>query len=238
MRGVPDSVLYGADAMLSVTPSVWSSSRRLLSRAVRSSRTSRAIRSAACGVFEIDSSTSEDTMLKKGFARLLGTNAPAATLLVRISVGVVFLTSGIVKFIFENQGEGRFLKLGFHAPEATAYFVGAVEIAAGSLLMVGLLTRLAAIPLVIDMTVAIVTSKLPLLFGPGPEPVAAAPKVGLWAFAYVARLDLTMLFLVSFLLVVGAGAWSTDAWLLKRSAAEPHRSIERDLPAFAGRFEA
>src|SRR5580698_10601058 len=160
-------------------------------------------------------------MFKKRLAQLLGTNAPAATLLVRISTGFVFLTSGIVKFIFENQGEGRFLKLGFHAPEATAYFVGAVEVAAGFLLMMGLLTRLAAIPLVIDMLVAIVTSKLPLLFGSGPEPVAAAPKVGFWAFAYGARLDLTMLLLVSFLLLVGAGAYSIDAWLVRRLTVEP-----------------
>jgi len=166
--------------------------------------------------------------------RLLQTDATGSTVLVRVAVGFVFLTSGIVKFIFENQGEGRFLKLGFHSPEDTAYFVGAVEIAAGSLLLIGLLTRLAAIPLVIDMAVAIVTSKLPLLFGPGPEPVAAAPKVGLWAFAYVARLDLTMLLLVSFLLVAGAGAYSIDAWLLRRLTAEPHRSRDLALPSLAG----
>jgi putative oxidoreductase len=172
-------------------------------------------------------------MLRKVIAQLLASNASPAMLLVRVAVGFVFLTSGIVKFVFENQGEGRFLKLGFHAPEATAYFVGTVEIAAGALLMVGLLTRLAAIPLIVDMAVAIVTSKLPLLFGPGPEPVAAAPKVGLWAFAYVARLDLTMLLLVSFLLVVGAGAYSVDAWLLKRVTVEPHRSMGHGRPALA-----
>jgi putative oxidoreductase len=171
-------------------------------------------------------------MLKKGLARLLASNAPAATLLVRVSVGFVFLTSGIVKFVFENQGEGRFLKLGFQSPEVTAYFVGAVEIAAGSLLMVGLLTRLAAIPLVIDMMVAIVTSKLPLLSGPGPEPVAAAPKVGFWAFAYVARLDVTMLLLVAFLLVAGAGAYAVDGWLLRR-LGKAERSVEYGRPAFA-----
>jgi uncharacterized membrane protein YphA (DoxX/SURF4 family) len=154
---------------------------------------------------------------------LLATDASRATLLVRVSVGFVFITSGLVKFAFENQGEVRFLKLGFRSPEATAYFVGGLEIAAGVLLVLGLLTRLAAIPLAIDMGVAIVTSKLPLLFGPGPEPVAAAPKVGLWAFAYVARLDLTMLLLVLFLGLVGAGALSVDAWLLKRLAPGTER---------------
>ena len=87
-----------------------------------------------------------------------------------------------------------------------------LEIAAGFLLAVGLATRLAAIPLVFNMLVAIFTSKLPLLFGPGPEPVAAAPKIGLWAFAYQSRLDFTMLVSCLFLFAVGAGAWSLDAW--------------------------
>ena len=87
-----------------------------------------------------------------------------------------------------------------------------MEIAAGILLVVGLATRLAAIPLVIDMLVAIGTSKLPMLLGAGPEPVAAAPKVGLWAFVYQARLDSTMLLGCLFLFAVGAGAWSLDAW--------------------------
>ena len=63
--------------------------------------------------------------------------------------------------------------------------------------------------------------------GPGPEPVAAAPKVGFWAFAYVARLDLTMLLLVTFLLVTGAGAYAVDAWLLKRLTAKTHSSMVR-----------
>jgi len=172
-------------------------------------------------------------MLRKRLVRMLETNAPASTVLVRLAVGFVFLTSGIVKFVFENQGEGRFLKLGFHAPEATAYFVGAVEITAGTLLLAGLLTRLAALPLVADMAVALATSKLPLLFGPGPEPVSAPPKVGLWAFAYVARLDVTMLLLVLFLAAAGAGAYSLDAWLLKRLTADAGHVAGRGRAAIA-----
>jgi putative oxidoreductase len=172
-------------------------------------------------------------MIKKGLEKLLASNAPPAMLLVRIALGIVFVTSGIVKFLYENQGEGRFQKLGFQAPEATAYFVGGVEIAAGALLMVGLLTRLAALPLVFDMIVAIVTSKLPLLVGAGPEPVAAAPKVGFWAFAYVARLDLTMLLLTAFVAAVGAGAYSLDALWLRRLKVAPARSANAERPAFA-----
>src|SRR5262249_9110533 len=133
-------------------------------------------------------------------------SAPPATILVRLAVGGVFLASGLIKFFYNNQGVGRFAKLGIPAPEVMADFVGGVEISAGLLLAVGLATRLATIPLVIDMVVAIITSKLPMLFGPGPEPVAAPPKVGLWAFAYQARLDSTMLLCCVFLLVVGAGA--------------------------------
>ena len=141
-----------------------------------------------------------------------GGSAPPATILIRLGVGGVFAASGLIKFLYANQGAGRFARLGIPAPESLANFVGAVEIAAGLLLALGLATRLAAIPLVVDMLVAIVTSKLPMLFGPGPEPVAADPRVGPWAFAYQARLDSTMLLCCLFLLVAGAGTWSLDAW--------------------------
>src|SRR5271163_3536434 len=156
-------------------------------------------------------------MRMQGLSRWLfrsgGGSAPPATILIRLAVGGVFFASGLIKFLYANQGAGRFAKLGIPAPAFLANFVGVVEIAAGLLLVVGLATRLAAIPLVIDMLVAIGTSKLPLLFGPGPEPVAAAPKVGLWAFAYQSRLDFTVLLSCLFLFAVGAGAWSLDAWL-------------------------
>ena len=105
-----------------------------------------------------------------------------ATILVRLAVGGVFLSSGLVKFLFENQGPGRFAKIGL--PPQWALAVGAIEVGCGALLVLGLFTRLAALPLVADMVVAIVTTKLPLLFGAGPEPVTAMPKTGFWAFAY------------------------------------------------------
>jgi putative oxidoreductase len=139
-----------------------------------------------------------------------------ATLLLRLAVGGVFVSSGAVKFLFANQGPGRFAKIGLPDPAAMSTFVGATEIVCGTLLVAGLLVRLAAIPLVFDMVVAIVTTKLPLLFGAGPEPVAAAPKTGLWAFAYQARLDVTMLFACAFLVAAGAGFLSLDALLSRR----------------------
>jgi putative oxidoreductase len=167
-------------------------------------------------------------MRKHGLSRWLfgpgGGSAPPATILIRLAVGGVFFASGLIKFLYANQGAGRFAKLGIPAPEFMANFVGVVEIAAGLLLAVGLATRLAAIPLVFNMLVAIFTSKLPLLFGPGPEPVAAAPKIGLGAFAYQSRLDFTMLVSCLFLFAVGAGAWSLDAW----RTASARKSSQRD----------
>jgi uncharacterized membrane protein YphA (DoxX/SURF4 family) len=139
-----------------------------------------------------------------------------ATLLVRLAVGGVFLSSGLVKFLFENQGAGRFAKIGLPGAPTLATFVGGTEIVCGAMILVGLLVRLAALPLAIDMVVAIATTKVPLLFGAGPEPVAAPPKIGIWAFAYQARLDVTMLLACGFLVVAGAGLVSLDAVLSRR----------------------
>ncbi len=109
-------------------------------------------------------------MRMQGLSRWLfrpgGGSAPPATILIRLAVGGVFFASGLIKFLYANQGAGRFAKLGIPAPELMANFVGVVEIAAGLLLAVGLATRLAAIPLVIDMLVAIGTSKLPTALRP------------------------------------------------------------------------
>jgi uncharacterized membrane protein YphA (DoxX/SURF4 family) len=133
--------------------------------------------------------------------RALATNAPAATILVRLLVGVVFLSEGIQKFLYpDTLGVGRFDKIGIPAPSFTAPFVGVVEIACGSLLVAGLLTRAAAIPLVVDMLVAIATTKIPILL-----------KSGFWAMAHEARTDLCMLLGSAFLLLVGSGPLSVDA---------------------------
>jgi len=133
---------------------------------------------------------------------------------VRLAVAWVFVTSGVVKLLFENQGSVRFAKLGL--PPSLALFVAMVEIACGLLVLGGLFTRIAAIPLAITMVVAIATTKVPLLFGAGPEPVAALPKIGFWAFAYQARLDLAMLAGCGYLVLAGAGLWSLDALRARR----------------------
>ncbi len=160
-----------------------------------------------------------------------GTGAPKA--LARAVVGWVFLASGIIKFLFENQGEGRFAKIGFSNPEALAYFVGGVEIVAGTLVVLGLFTRVAVIPLIVDMIVAVATTKLPLLFGAGPEPVAAMPKIGFWAFAYQSRLDLAMFACCTYLLGSGAGLWSLDALLAQRKSGKLQSAGHESRPVVA-----
>jgi uncharacterized membrane protein YphA (DoxX/SURF4 family) len=127
--------------------------------------------------------------------------APAATLLIRLMVGWVFLSEGIQKFLFPGAlGAGRFVKIGIPAPHFFAPFVGVVEIVCGALLIVGLFSRVAAIPLLIDITVAIATTKIPLL-----------AKSGFWAAMHEARTDYCMWLGSLFILIVGAGSLSLDA---------------------------
>jgi len=137
----------------------------------------------------------------------LESNAPRATILVRILVGWVFLSEGIQKFLFPAAlGAGRFAKIGIPYPQFFAPFVGVIEIVCGGLLILGFLTRLAAIPLLIDITVAILTTKIPLL-----------EKSGFWATMHEARTDFCMWLGSLFLLIVGAGPWSFDAGILRNN---------------------
>jgi len=130
----------------------------------------------------------------------LGTTAPRATILVRLLVGAVFLSEGIQKFLFPaTLGVGRFIKIGIPYPQFFAPFVGVIEIVCGTALIIGLLTRLATIPLLIDIVVAIVTTKIPMLY-----------KTGFWSMAHEARTDYCMLLGLIFLLWVGSGPFSID----------------------------
>jgi putative oxidoreductase len=124
-----------------------------------------------------------------------------ALLLIRILVGWVFVSEGIQKFLFPAQlGVGRFEKIGIPAPHFMAPFVGTVEIICGTLLLVGLFTRLAAIPLLGVILVAIATTKIPML-----------AKSGVWAMLHEARTDFSMLLGLLFLLITAAGTLSIDA---------------------------
>ena len=148
--------------------------------------------------------------------RLVTTTAPASVILIRIVVGGVLLSEGIQKFLFPNElGAGRFVKIGIPAPGVMGPFVGTVEIVCGSLIILGLLTRLAAIPLIIDMCVALISTKIPILLGHGfwRFSLSKLPSYGFWSMAHEARVDFAMLLGSIFLLLVGAGPWSLDAQL-------------------------
>jgi len=150
----------------------------------------------------------------------MSTIAPASVILIRIVVGGVFLSEGIQKFLYPNDlGAGRFIKIGIPAPEVMGPFVGMIEIICSSLIVLGLLTRLAAIPLIIDMCLALISTKIPILLGHGfwRFSVSKLPSYGFWSMAHEARVDFAMLLGSIFLLIVGAGAWSLDARLASKT---------------------
>ncbi len=155
------------------------------------------------------------------WTNILRTNAPAWSILVRILVGlVVFFPEGIQKLMFpELLGAGRFTNIGIPYPELMGPFVGVVEIACGALIIAGLLTRLAAIPLIIIMIVAILSTKIPMLLG-HEFWIFHLPKLGrygFWSMMHEARTDLVMLLGSLYLLLEGGGAWSIDAALADSS---------------------
>ena len=144
--------------------------------------------------------------------RLLATHAPAATILIRIVVGGIFLTEGIQKFLYPaDLGAGRFAKIGLPMPDMMGPFVGGVETIGGALIILGLLTRIAAIALLIDISVAILSTKIPILLGEGfwGFSLTKLPRYGFLSMLHEARTDLAMWFGLLFLLLVGAGRkWS------------------------------
>jgi putative oxidoreductase len=135
----------------------------------------------------------------------------APILLIRLMTGTVFLFEGILKFVYVNQGVGRFTKLGFPFPETTAHFIAVGEILGGLLLVLGLFTRVVALYFVIQMIVAIVSTKISLYLGTSPLPLPPVPpKMGIWAVEHESRSDFAQLVCAWFLILEGAGRLSID----------------------------
>jgi putative oxidoreductase len=143
---------------------------------------------------------------KKGFiTHLLYTVNDNKTILVRLIVGLIFLSEGIQKYLFpELLGTGRFLKIGFSHPAFWAYFTGTFEIICGTFILLGLITRLVSIPLLIIMITAFFTTKWPLL----------ADK-GFWVMSHEYRTDFAMTLLLIYLIFWGGGRWSADSKFFK-----------------------
>jgi len=131
-------------------------------------------------------------------------------------VGAVFMSEGIQKFLFPaDLGPGRFATIGLPSPGVLAPLVGTFEIGCGLLVVLGLLTRVAVIPLLVIILTAIWKTKLPLLL-----------KSGLWRMAHEARTDWCMLLGCLFLLIFGAGPLALDARRRKGAATAPKRRAD------------
>ncbi len=157
------------------------------------------------------------------------TDGPKSTLLLRLMAGGVFFWEGLLKFVYVNQGVGRFTKLGIPFPHFTAAFIGYLEIFGGLLLITGLMTRAIAIPFVGEMIVAVLSTKISLYLGTSPLPLPPAPpQIGFWAVLHEIRSDYAQILTVIFLLINGPGKWSLDAVLQRKwrkgGVSEPARS--------------
>ena len=157
-------------------------------------------------------------------ASLFGTRAPGWSILVRFLVGlVVFFPEGIQKLTFPDiLGAGRFANIGIPYPELMGPFVGTLEIVCGALIILGLFTRLASIPLIVTMIVAILSTKVPIMLGHDLW-MFHLPKLqryGFWSMMHEARADFDMLLGSVYLLIEGGGVWSLDA-LLSRDYSQP-----------------
>ena len=139
----------------------------------------------------------------------------ASIFLIRLPVGLIFLTQGILKFTDPNMGVGRFTRIGFPHPQFTALFVGSFEIVCGLLVLVGLWTSLSAVPLLVIITTAIGTTKLPELLN---------PNQGFWYMVSDARTDFAMFCGLIFLVLEGGGSWSLDGRLHRARLERMHQS--------------
>jgi putative oxidoreductase len=151
--------------------------------------------------------------------KIIATGPEKTNIIIRIMVGWVFLSEGIQKFLYPAlRGSGRFEGMGFPNPELTATFVGVFEILCGIALLAGLLTRPAAFAMVINMTVAIVVTKIPIAFAEsfGPFELRELQTYGFWSMAHEMRTDLAMWLGSLFLLIKGGGMWSLDLLVEKR----------------------
>lgn len=124
----------------------------------------------------------------------------------RLTLGVIFIGSGWGKLQNLAKVTEFFGELGIPAPAFNAVLVSSAELVCGALLLIGLLSRLAAIPLMVTMTVAILTAKRDALH-------SLADLVGFEEWTYIV--------LALWIAVAGAGPLSVDRllrdWLAKRA---------------------
>jgi putative oxidoreductase len=163
------------------------------------------------------------TTMKKQINWLLSppTTGAKQIIILRIMAGGVFFWEGMLKFVYPNQGVGRFTKLGFPIPETLAHFVGVMEILGGLLLLFGLLTCLTSLYFILQMIIAVLTTKIGVYLGTSPLPLPPSPpQTGFWAVLHEIRSDYAQILTCLFLLLVGPGVFSLDERLAKRKRKE------------------
>lgn len=155
------------------------------------------------------------------------TSAPRATIAIRLMAGGVFFWEGLLKFAYANQGIGRFTKLGLPVPHVLAPAIAVLEIGGGLLLMSGLGTRLISVPFIVEMVVAMLSTKIGVFFGTSPLPKPPSPpQMGLWAVLHEIRSDYAQIMSCIYLLAAGPGPWSLDALLARRRRATASSRVE------------
>jgi putative oxidoreductase len=136
---------------------------------------------------------------------------PSAILIIRLMAGAVFFWEGILKFVYVNQGVGRFTKLGLPFPDVTAHWIATGEIIGGLMLIFGIFTRFVSFYFIIQLIVAVLSTKIDLYLGISPLPMPPAPpKMGIWAVLHEIRSDFAQILACLFLLLEGAGRRSLD----------------------------
>lgn len=142
--------------------------------------------------------------------RIIANDRRSTTVLIRFMVGFIFFTEGFQKFLFPHvRGAGRFEQMGMPAPEFLSYFVASFEVVCGVLILLGLLTRLAAIPIIFIMLVVIIMTRLPTLI-----------NENFWVMMYISKIDFAMLIGAIYLFIEGSGRWSVDRKLFFKQTTE------------------
>jgi putative oxidoreductase len=156
-----------------------------------------------------------------------GDKAPKWTILIRLMAGWVFFWEGVIKFVFVNQGVGRFTKIGIAMPEVLAPAIATLEIVGGLALIAGFLTRPFAFLFIIEMIVAILSTKISMFLGTSPLALPPVPpQTGFWAVLHESRSDIAQLLCCLFLLLVGPGPLSLDA-MRRSTLGEPESPASR-----------
>jgi putative oxidoreductase len=144
------------------------------------------------------------------------TTGSASIILIRIMTGSIFFWEGILKFVYTNQGTGRFTKLGFPFPDSSATLIALIEIIGGLFLFMGLFTRMSGLVLGIEMIMAMLLTKLSLFNGTSSLPLPPAPPtMGIWAVLHEIRTDYALFASCMFLVVSGPGKLSLDKLMIK-----------------------